>query len=284
MGYVRIRHSDSDLARSERQHEFLESIRSKVNPTIIPKLPRILSAITSDLHTDMTQDQMIALANFARKLKPEQIQLITLPNYEGRSYCYIYPDKARKVIAELFYDGNESMVKMDTPSWDQVAALNNSRGLNSAGEGGGGGDSLGRKRRSGRHSTALTDATTPRDDSGKPLADANDNPETATDLTPVDRSNEETVSDGKRARRKRHSDTGDASGDTPRGKDKDGSADAGSKDTKKDSGDKGDSGSKDTGSKSDGSGDKGDKSGDTGDKTGSGDKGDTTGSGAGGTF
>ena len=182
----------------------------------------------------------------------------------------------------MFYDGNESMVQLDTPSWEQVASLNNSRGLNSAGEGGGGGgEGLGRRRHSQRHSTTLTDATTPRDDSGKPLADANDNPETATDLTPVDRSNEETVSDGKRAKRKRHSDTGDTSSDTPRSKDKDGSGDAGSKNTHKDSGDKGDSGSKDTGSKSDPGGDKGDGA---SDKTGSGDKGDTAGSGAGGTF
>lgn len=284
MGYVRMRHSDSDLARSERQHEFLEAIRSKVGPGIIPKLPAILTAITSDLHSDLTQDQMIALANFARKLKPEQIQLITLPNYEGRSYCYIYQDRARKVIADLFYEGNEAMVQLDTPSWEQVASLNSSRGLNSSGEAGGG-EGFARRRRSRRAAETPADASAPRDDEGNVLPDSKDSSETATDLTPADHSSDETVSDGKHSRRKRHADTGDASGDTPRSKDKDGSGDAGSKDGPKDSGDKGESGSKDTGSKSDGGGDKGgDKSGGAGDKNGSGDKGDTSGDGASGTL
>lgn len=276
MGYVRIRHSDSDLARSERQHEFLEAVRSKVNPTIITKLPNIFSAITSDMHSNLNQDQLIALANFARKLKPEQIQLITLPNLEGSSYCYIYQDKATPVIAELFYEGDQTRVQLDLPNWDRVASLNSSRGLNSSGEAGG--DGSGRRRRSRRHGSAASEAGLPRDDSGNPLADTKDDSDTATDLSPVDGSSEEKVSDGKRSHRKRHTDTSDTSDDTQKSKDKDSSSDSGSKDSGKDSGDKSDkgdksdSGFKDTGSKSDGN-DKGDKSGGdktdtTGDKTG----------------
>ena len=277
MGYVRIRHSDSDLARSERQHEFLEAIRSKVNPTIIGRLPGIFNAITSDLHSNLTQNQMIALANFARKLKPEQIQLITLPNYEGRSYVRILQDKAIPVIADVFYEGDQSRVVLDLPNAEQVASLNNSRGLNSAGEGGGGSEGSGR-RRSRRHGSAAAEASLPRDDSGNPLADTKDGSETTTDLTPVDGTTEERVTDGKRSRRKsRKSD--DASEDTQKSKDKPSTGDASSKDSGKDAGDKSDksdkggSGSKDTDSKTD-SGDKGDKTG--------GDKGDTTGDKTGG--
>ena len=284
MGYVRIRHSDSDIARSERQHEFLEAIRSKVGPGIIVKLPDIFKAITSDLHTNMTQDQMIALANFARKLKPEQIQLVTLPNYEGRSYVYIYQDKAAKVIADLFYEGDVTRVQLDLPNREQVASLNNSGGLNSAGEGGGG---EGRRRRTRRRGSAAAEASLPRDDNGNPLLDSKDGSDTATDLTPVDGSAEEKASDGARSHRKRADDTGDTSGDAPKIKDikdKDTSGDAGSKDSGKDTGSRGDSKDKDTGSKTDSGGDKsGDKSGGAGDKTG-GDKGDTTGNGAGGTL
>ena len=272
MGYVRIRHSDSDIARSERQHEFLEAVRGKVNPTIITKLPNIFSAITSDMHSNMTQNQIIALANFARKLKPEQIQLITLPNYEGRSYCYIYQDKAAKVIADLFYEGDATRVQLDLPNREQVASLNSSGGLNSAGEAGGG-NSYGR-RRSRRHGSAASEASLPRDDNGDPMVDTKDGSDTATDLSPADGSTEEKVSDGARSHRKRSEDTGDTSGDAPKSKDKDTSGDTGSKDSGKDTGSKSDSKDKDTGSKTDGSGGAGEKTG--------GDKGDTAGDGAGG--
>ena len=283
MGYVRIRHSDSDLARSERQHEFLEAVRSKVGPGIIMKLPGIFKAITSDLHTNLTQDQMIALANFARKIKSDQMQLITLPNYEGRSYCYIYQDKATKVIADLFYEGDQTKVQLDVPSREQVAALNSSGGLNAWGEAGGG-DGSGRRRRSRRHGSAASEASLPRDDNGNPMLDAKEGSGTTSDLSPVEGSSEEKVSDGKRSHRKSRDSSSDTSGDTQKSKDKEKAStdDSSGKDSSKDSGDKGDkgsSGSKDAGSKTEG----GDKSGGgdkTGDKSGS-DKTDNGGDGTG---
>ena len=289
MGYVRIRHSDSDIMRSERQHEFIEALRSKImNPKNFLKLPGVMNAVTKDLHSDLDQTAMLSIAKFVKELPKENIQLITLPNYEGRSYCYIYPEQARKVIADLFYGGNEAMVMLDTPTREQVASLNSGGlRLNSAGESvGSDGEIGGRRRRSrSRRRLTATDVTTPRDDNGDALTDTSKDGDVMSADSPADMP-DETTADGKRTRHRRRTDkTGDASTDSKNGSGDTPAADSGATGTKdsgsKDSGskDSGSTGSKDSGSK-DGKGDSGsEKSKDSGKSDGSGDKSKDSGSG-----
>src|SRR5579872_4481424 len=70
MGYVRFRHTDNDLARAQRQHEFLEALRGKVtDPRNFMALPGVATAVTNNLHTNLTTDQILTLANVARRLR-----------------------------------------------------------------------------------------------------------------------------------------------------------------------------------------------------------------------
>lgn len=136
MGYVRIRHSDSDEMRSERQHEFIEALRQQImNPMNAGKLPDLLNTVTKHIKSNMTNDQMLAVAHYVRNLDKKSISLSTLPNEEGRSYCYIPQDKAHKVIADLFFYGDEKQVQMDLPEAKEVWDLNHGRIVkNDAGE------------------------------------------------------------------------------------------------------------------------------------------------------
>ena len=297
MGYVRIRHSDSDIMRSERQHEFIEALRSKImDPRNFLKLPAVMNAVTNDLHSDLDQTAMLSIAKFVKDLPKENIQLITLPNYEGRSYCYIYPEQARKVIADLFYQGNEAMVTLDTPTREQVASLNSGGlRLNSAGESVGSEGDFGRRRsRRSRRRITATDVTTPRDDNGDALTDVSKDGDVMSADSPAAMP-DETTADGKRTRHRRRSDkTGDASTDTKNGSGDTPATDSGATGTK-DSGskDSGSTGSKDGGTK-DGKGDSGsekskdsgksDSSGDKSKDSGSGDKSDSKSGGAGDTL
>ena len=259
MGYVRIRHSDSDLMRSERQHEFIEAMRAQImKPENFLKLPDVMNHVTQDMKSDLTQEQMLSLAKFAKGLKKEDIQLSTLPNYEGRSYCSIYPDKARKVIADLFFNGNEKSVHLDVPSFDQVARLNSGRiRLNSRGESVG--DSVFEGSRRNRRRRNRTLDTTTQTDTGSALQDTTKGSEQMSADSPMPML-EETAADGKQSQRKAHSESGTQKTDKTESK----SGDPGSKD----SGAK-DSGSKDSGSKS---GDAGSKGSDTKSKDAGGDK------------
>ncbi|MCX6379511.1 MAG: LCP family protein [Armatimonadetes bacterium] len=103
MGYVRMRHSDSDFERAKRQHEFLEALRGRVtNPLNFNNTLNALNTLTDSIKTDMSVEQMMALANFARSLPRAKVHLETLPCLEGPSYVYIKVSDSEKIIRELF--------------------------------------------------------------------------------------------------------------------------------------------------------------------------------------
>lgn len=283
MGYVRIRHSDSDIMRAERQHEFIEALRAKLtSPSNFIKLPHVMDEVTSDLHFSPTlnNNALLSIVNWVKDLPKESITLDTLPNFEGRSYCYIYQDKARKVLADTFYNGMEGMVQMDVPTWDQVASLNGGGvHLNSSGESvGGDGGVTGRRRRgrTARRHTASLDANTPRDDNGNALGDSGKEGETASTDDPMPMP-EETTADGHRSRRsRRHSGQAATTSDAGDSKNTGGSAGTDAKDGSSSSEtgtSKGDGGAKGNADKPKDSGSKGDsgtdkpKDGGSGDKT-----------------
>lgn len=161
MGYVRIRHTDDDLARAERQHEFLEALRSRVtNLANFRKLPDVLNAITDNMKHDMTDAQMLALANFARQRQKGEIMLATMPSDEGPSYVYTRREEARKVIADTFYNGDESQVNLDVLNRRTLMARSDSA-----------------RRRHRRRHPVRTSAAVPRDDNGNPLVDDSPQPD-----------------------------------------------------------------------------------------------------------
>lgn len=126
MGYVRMRHSDSDEMRSKRQHKFLEAVRVKLrNPTTFMALPRAIDTLVDSIKLgNMTKDQMFALANYARSLPKENIVVKTLPSIEGPSYVTIETAEAAQVISEMFYPGEFRTVTIDAPDPATVRALN----------------------------------------------------------------------------------------------------------------------------------------------------------------
>lgn len=131
MGYVRMRHSDSDEMRSQRQHEFLEAVRAKIkSPAIFPELPAIIDEISYALKRapGLTKDQMMSLANFARNLPRTSINIETMPSYEGPSYVTIDSTRSAELIQRMFYPGQPGSVTVDVPGQSDVRALNSRYG------------------------------------------------------------------------------------------------------------------------------------------------------------
>lgn len=154
MGFVRMRHSDSDEMRSKRQHEFLEAMRAKVkSPSTFGSLPRLVDRLHDNLkHGSMTDDQLYALINFARSIPRDNITIKTLPSFEGPSYVTIYPEKSAELIQQMFFPNQQIALNIDAPDPNTV------RSMNAPYERGGGG-----RRHRGRSSKAKTtdeDATT----------------------------------------------------------------------------------------------------------------------------
>ncbi len=117
MGYVRMRHSDNDIMRSQRQHAFLEAVRGKVkHPATFMRIPKAIDTLADMLKRGkITNDQLFAIANFARSLPRENINVQTLPSFEGPSYVTINGTKSAEMINQLFFGGRSVVPPLDTP-------------------------------------------------------------------------------------------------------------------------------------------------------------------------
>ena len=69
--YVRARHGSSDFDRSRRQQQVLLAIRdAALRPETLPRLPRLLVALSDTVETDIRFDQALSLVGLALRLKP----------------------------------------------------------------------------------------------------------------------------------------------------------------------------------------------------------------------
>jgi LCP family protein required for cell wall assembly len=158
MGYVRMRHSDDDLMRAERQHKFLEAIRDKVkSPGNFMKLPDVLNAVTDSIDTNLSIPQLLTISNFARLLPKEKITIATLPVVEGPSYCYAKVGPDAQLISKLFFDSDLPVVSINVPGSGVMV-----------------GDNYTPRHRRRRRSSVSADTTIPRNEDGQPMLDSDD--------------------------------------------------------------------------------------------------------------
>lgn len=103
MGFVRFRHSDSDLLRVERQQALLGALKAKLRePQALARLPQLLDLLDAHLSSDLSTDQKLALARFIHDTGRDRIQMATLPSgTKGTAVATDWP-KAAPLIQKLF--------------------------------------------------------------------------------------------------------------------------------------------------------------------------------------
>ena len=88
--YVRSRHADliGDIGRTQRQQQVLEALKKKLNiGSVVTNLPQLLKDMTGSVYTDLSEQEMLSFANFARTLSNASIQRITLgPGTGSQNY------------------------------------------------------------------------------------------------------------------------------------------------------------------------------------------------------
>lgn len=80
LAYVRSRHADliGDIGRTVRQQEVLTALEKKLNVvSILSNLPQLISDLTGKVYTDMSEQELLAFANYARTLSSSAIHHIT---------------------------------------------------------------------------------------------------------------------------------------------------------------------------------------------------------------
>lgn len=135
MGFVRMRHNDSDLMRAERQHEFIEAVRNRLKqPTVFFDLAEAVEKLAGNVKRSprLSEDRLFAIANFARGLPKENVVIKTIPTRPAsRAFLAADPDPTAELVAELFFDGNPAAVTINVPSFSRAAASGGGRGRRS---------------------------------------------------------------------------------------------------------------------------------------------------------
>lgn len=88
--YVRSRHADlvGDIGRTNRQQEILEALKKKLTLTnVIDHFKQLIADMTGKVYTDLSEQELLAFANFSRTLPSSAIHRVTLgPGHGSQDY------------------------------------------------------------------------------------------------------------------------------------------------------------------------------------------------------
>ena len=104
--YVRYRDEEGDIGRIKRQQNFMKAVMDKlVSPTIIPKLPAIVSAVSDSVETDMSVSEILSFLGTLQDAKDNGLKSEMLPGkpvyIEGISYWVPDISKTRQILANI---------------------------------------------------------------------------------------------------------------------------------------------------------------------------------------
>jgi polyisoprenyl-teichoic acid--peptidoglycan teichoic acid transferase len=78
--FARFRQDSGDIGRVQRQQILLKALRERLsNPTVIPKLPQAIRVLQRYVDTNLTLEEMLAIANFGLEIQPHDLQMVMLP-------------------------------------------------------------------------------------------------------------------------------------------------------------------------------------------------------------
>lgn len=110
--YARIRHTDSDIMRGNRQKEVLMAMFAKVKQMNPLKLPKVAEMVAKECETSLSTNDIIGLGTWALTFSPE-FEQISIPNDNVPSsgkmisgvWYYVYDlDTAKKEIRDFIYE------------------------------------------------------------------------------------------------------------------------------------------------------------------------------------
>lgn len=102
--FLRFRYDAyGDIGRVQRQQMFLRALRDQtLKPTTLARLPQILSVVQSNLDTNLSVEELLALAGFASQNGRANMQMLMLPgSFSGGEYTASYWLPKQEQIAEM---------------------------------------------------------------------------------------------------------------------------------------------------------------------------------------
>jgi LCP family protein required for cell wall assembly len=111
--FLRFRHDTyGDIGRVQRQQMLIRSVvEQALKPQTILKMPEILSVIKAHIDTNLTAEELVAMAGFAGQTPRQNVQMLMLPgNFSGDgkkevSYWLPSPEKIHAMVVQHFDQG-----------------------------------------------------------------------------------------------------------------------------------------------------------------------------------
>jgi hypothetical protein len=118
--YMRFRHDDlGDIGRVQRQQAFFRAfIDQQLKPESIGKFPEVLSIIKDSIDTNLSVEEVLALAGYASNLDRKNIQMLMAPGrfsnpgeFDSLSYWILDSRRLNMVMSQSF-----GLMKSATPN------------------------------------------------------------------------------------------------------------------------------------------------------------------------
>ncbi|NJM96285.1 MAG: LCP family protein [Phormidesmis sp. RL_2_1] len=110
MQFLRFRYDENgDIGRVQRQQILMRAlVEQALNPATIARLPKILSVIQSNVDTNLSVEELVALVGYGAQAKRSDVQMLMLPgsfsSYEDYELSYWLPNYSEiDLLAEQYF-------------------------------------------------------------------------------------------------------------------------------------------------------------------------------------
>ncbi|MEL6552918.1 MAG: LCP family protein [Cyanobacteria bacterium J06621_11] len=111
--------SYGDIGRVQRQQILLKALRQKMtNPTVLPKLPQIVRVLQERIDTNISVEELLALAGFGLDLDTKDLHMVLLPGRfsdpeEYRASYWLADRTASSDIMRTYFDARPAELVAD---------------------------------------------------------------------------------------------------------------------------------------------------------------------------
>lgn len=127
--FLRFRYdSQGDIGRVQRQQMFMRALAEQtLNPATITRLPKILSVVQSNVDTNLTVEELLALVGYGAQINRSNVQMLMLPGTFSRpqdyqaSYWLPSYNEIDGMVDQYFGFGTQTVTTTSDPSRVRVA-------------------------------------------------------------------------------------------------------------------------------------------------------------------
>ncbi|QQE63590.1 hypothetical protein GFS31_02570 [Leptolyngbya sp. BL0902] len=127
--FLRFRYdAHGDIGRIQRQQMFMRSLAEQtINPATIARLPKILSVVQSNVDTNLSVEELLALLGYASQVNRSNVQMLMLPgnfsNPNEYSLSYWLPSYGDidTMVDQYFGFGTQTVATTRDPSRVRIA-------------------------------------------------------------------------------------------------------------------------------------------------------------------